>query len=268
MSLTLRNSISNLENYNTTCPSTFVTIFTKYMTIINEYLKHCLDNIFIQNIQYYTYIIKRGIITLNHVFKILLIYTKNLDMIYYNCQKSYIYYIEFIGQIGDDNHSFLQLNSKDASLFVYKKTIFDINNDIRKDFVNDSTSNKLISDIDLFTKIYNNILDKLINNYKIIDVIKYINTDLYCIMQKIIKIYIDQNYQDKSNKINAILLFSIYFQKENILDYLDIFVKKLRKQKNINLKKLEEYLMDKDMYINISHIKYITLLINNIGGDL
>ena len=45
-------------------------------------------------------------------------------MTYYNCQKGYIYFIEFIGQISEDNHSFLQLNSKDASLFVYKKINF------------------------------------------------------------------------------------------------------------------------------------------------
>jgi len=264
MDLISKYSIQNIENYNNDFQDTLTTIFTKYMTIINEYLKHCLDNILIQNQQYYIYVIKRGISTLNHVFKILLIYTKNLDMIYYNCQKSYIYYIEFIGQIGEDNHSFLQLNSKDASLFVYKKTIFDINDNIKKDFTNDIKSSKLISDIDLFIKIYNNILNKLIDNYKMIDVIKYINTDLYCIMQKIIKIYIEQNNLDKSCKLNAILIFSIYFKKENILDYLDIFIKKLRKKNHINLKILEQCLLDDDMCENITHVKYINYLINQI----
>jgi len=260
-------SIINIDNYYSNYQDTFITIFIKYMTIINEYLKQYLDNIFIQNSQYNIYVLNRGISTLNHVFKILLLYTKNLDLVYYNCQKSYIYYIEFIQQISDDNHSFLQLNSKDASLFVYKKTIFDINNDIQKNFVNDQKSIKITYDIDLFLKIYNNILNKLINNYNIINIIKYINTDLYCIMQKIIKIYIDSNDVEKKFKINAILIFSIYFKKENILDYLDIFVKKIRKIKYINFEKLQQYLIDDDLYINISHIKYINNLINNIGGD-
>ena len=49
-------------------------------------------------------------------------------------QKSFYYYIEFIGQIGDSNHQFLQLNSKDATLFVFKKTVFEINSDHRKIF--------------------------------------------------------------------------------------------------------------------------------------
>ena len=44
-------------------------------------------------------------------------------------KQAIFYYVEFIGQIGEDSQGFLQLNSKDAILFVYKKTIFDINND-------------------------------------------------------------------------------------------------------------------------------------------
>ena len=60
----------------------------------------------------------------------LYMYTKNLEITMHHCKKAYCYYVEFIGQIGDDNHSFLQLNSKDATLFVYKKTIFEINNNI------------------------------------------------------------------------------------------------------------------------------------------
>ena len=59
-------------------------------------------------------------------------YTKNLELTVHHCKKAFLYYVEFIGQIGDDNHTFLQLNSKDATLFVYKKTIFDINNEYKK----------------------------------------------------------------------------------------------------------------------------------------
>ena len=76
----------------------------------------------------------KGIETISSVFKILLLYTKNLPLTIFHCQKSFYYYIEFIGQIGDSNHQFLQLNSKDATLFVFKKTVFEINNDHRKIF--------------------------------------------------------------------------------------------------------------------------------------
>ena len=76
----------------------------------------------------------KGIETISSVFKILLLYTKNLPLTIFHCQKSFYYYIEFIGQIGDSNHQFLQLNSKDATLFVFKKTVFEINSDHRKIF--------------------------------------------------------------------------------------------------------------------------------------
>lgn len=264
MSQISKYSLMNINNYNINFQDTFANIFIKYMTIINEYLKHYLDNITIQNYEYYLYIIKRGIETINHVFNFLLIYTKNLDIVYDNCQKAYIYYIEFIGQIGEDNHSFLQLNSKDATLFVYKKTIFDINSDMRKNYINNKKSNKIISDIGLFIKIYNNILYKLISNYKLITVIKYINIDVYSIMQKIIKLYIEQNYQDNSNKIASLLLFSIYFKNENIIEVLDIFLKKIRKKKKINLFLLEHYLIENT---NLSNIKSVSHLINNICID-
>jgi hypothetical protein len=252
-------SVSNAENYNISFQDNYTIIFTKYLLIISEYLKHYLDNIYIQNPTYYKYIINQGISTLNHVFKFLLIYTKNLDMIYINCQKAYIYYIEFIGQIGNDNHSFLQLNSKDASLFVYKKTIFEINNDIRKDYVSDSIADKLINNIEQLINIYNLILLQLIEKNTLIDVIKIVNTNLNTIMLKIIKISIDHT----DNKISAIFTFIQYFKENNLLDYLDIFIKKIKKKNNINLHKLEQNLL-KDEIISTIPIKYINSLMIQI----
>jgi len=107
MSSHARNNIQNIEGYNINFQDNYSTIFSKYMLIISEYLKHALDNIYLQNISYRKYIIKKGVSTITHIFNLLLIYTKNLDMIYFNCQKSFVYYIEFIGQIGEDNHTFL-----------------------------------------------------------------------------------------------------------------------------------------------------------------
>jgi len=264
-----KNSILNIDNYNKTFQDSSTTIFLKYMNIINDYLKHCLDNIFIKNPNYYIYIIKKGITTVTNVFKILLMYTKNLELVYNNCQKSYIYYIEFIGQIGEDNNSFLQLNSKDATLFVYKKTIFEINNDIRNEFECNNTSNKLLTDVDALIQIYNIILYKLLDNNNIIDIIKIINTDLSCIMQKLIKIYLDKNTFNNpeyaSNKINTILIFSINFKRDNLLEYLELFIKKIKKKNMFDNNKLEKYLLNDTLYNNITPIKYINLLINHIS---
>ena len=78
------------------------------------------------------FIIQRGLITITNVFNIILFYSKNLDMAYYHSQKAYYFYVEFIGQISEEHNTFLQLSSRDAILFIYKKTIFDIHNECKK----------------------------------------------------------------------------------------------------------------------------------------
>ena len=82
-------------------------------------------------------------------------------------------------------------------------------------------------------------------------------------MNKLIKICIDANNQDISHKLNSILIFATYFKKENIFDYLDIFIKKIKKRNKINISQLEQYLLNEEFY-HSSPVKYINLLINNI----
>ena len=60
----------------------------------------------------FIFILQRGLETLKHCFKMIYMYTRNLDLTIYHCKKAFCYYVEFIGQIGDDNHTYLQLNSK------------------------------------------------------------------------------------------------------------------------------------------------------------
>ena len=95
----------------------------------------------------------------------LLLYTKNLSLAYVHCQKSLYYYVEFICQIGDDTHSFLQLNTKDASLFVYKKTIFDINNEHRKEFASVKDSCAITTNVDLLIEIYSNFVSMVLYDF-------------------------------------------------------------------------------------------------------
>ena len=97
-----------------------------------------------------TFILLRGLHTLKHIFNTIILYTKNLELTVYHTKKAYLFYVEFIGQIGEDNNSYLQLNSKDATLFVYKKTIFEINNDFRQSYItNTKEKESLFIQIDL-----------------------------------------------------------------------------------------------------------------------
>lgn len=248
-------SLQNLENYKSDHTSTTSEIFSKYIGLISEYFIQCIDNIFIKNINYYKYVLMRGVDTLTHVFKILLLYTKNLHLAYTHCQKSLYYYVEFICQIGDDTHSFLQLNTKDAALFVYKKTIFDINNEYRKEFASIKNCCSITNNIDSMIKLYTNYISYIVYDYSFtadnkIQFIKQFNNNSCKFSQTILNLSLNISDEDYFNKLEIvhkfdqllslsngkkfqyIILFSKKFQKKNIS--LDIVKQKLNSQENNN----------------------------------
>jgi len=256
MSSSPKNNIQNVESYNSEINENYYDIFNKYVLIIIDYFKHCHDNMCIQNEQYKKYIIKQGIKTIKHVFFILLLYTKNLEITCYNCQKAYVYYIEFIGQITEDNHSFLQLNSKDAALFVYKKTIFDINIETQKNYISQTSDNNKIKIIDKLIEIYNTIIFKLIDDKNFIDVIKIINIELKKIILKIIKLL---NENNNLEYLNQIILFTSQYSQNNLLENLELFIKKLKK---INLNNnLALQLIDNNF--NLTSNKHVNKIFDN-----
>ena len=116
-------SLYSIDNYKKTINVTINDIFEKYNLLIIEYFKLNITG---------NFIISRGLNTISHVFELMLFYTKNIDMTYYHSQKAFYFYGEFISQIIEDPNNYLQLSSKDATLFVYKKTIFEINAQIQK----------------------------------------------------------------------------------------------------------------------------------------
>ena len=120
----MNNNILDSKNYKKKLDKTNIEIICKYCELINEYLFHAGEHIIIQNQQYYIFVILRGLNTLTHIFNTLILYTKNINLTTYHCKKAYLYYVEFMGQISEDSHTYLQLNSKDATLFVYKKKLY------------------------------------------------------------------------------------------------------------------------------------------------
>ena len=128
-------NITDLHSFNKNFNTTNIkTILQSYTDMISEFLQCIVENIHIHNTKYYVFVIKRGLETLKHCFKLIYLYTKNAELAVFYCKKAFCYYIEFMGQIGEDSHTYLQLNSKDATLFVYKKTIFEIDNEYRKKY--------------------------------------------------------------------------------------------------------------------------------------
>lgn len=160
--LNVHYSLTNLENYLPTINESASEIVNKYYLLISEYLNFIVENIKCKNLNivYTKFIIKRGIETITNVFNILLYYSRNLNIAYYHSQKAFYFYVEFIGQISEDKHTFLQLSSRDASVFVYKKTIFEMNNDIRKN-ISELQKNDIVK-LDILNA-YILIIQKLIN---------------------------------------------------------------------------------------------------------
>jgi len=140
-----------IDNYRSNYECTEREMFTRYMALVTEFCMQAEESIKVNHIEYFTYVTVKGLETLTHVFRMLLLYTKNLDITFYNCKKALYYYLEFIGQIGDDSHEFLKLTSNDASLFVYKKTVFAVNQSYRKEYDGESDENEKITTDNLFT---------------------------------------------------------------------------------------------------------------------
>jgi len=160
---TVDYSLNNLDNYNKQLDCEMNDIVEKYILLLNEFLKFILEKMKFKNNNYSKFIIIRGYETITTIFNFILYYTKNMDLTIYHCQKSYYYYFEFIEQISSVEHSFLQLNSRDASIYVYKKTLFDLHHDVKKNMEPCSGNIKnLIENVDEHTKIFKNIFEFLL----------------------------------------------------------------------------------------------------------
>lgn len=264
-------SLQNIENYKSDYTHTTSEIFTKYVGIINEYFLQCLDTLQLRDITYYKFIIYKGLETITHVFKLILLYTKNLNITYTHCQKSLYYYVEFISQIDNDNHSFLQLNSKDAALFVYKKTIFEINNEYRKEFVSINNSCDMTTNIDIATQLYYNIISSLLNEYKFTQTnkcafINYVSKHNNILIKNILNLTLNKTEKEFTQKLNLIAYFNQTLDL-NILkkiEYLNYFTKCLKK-KNTSQEQLVEKLScnEKNKYINKSYVKFTNWIFTN-----
>lgn len=241
----MSKTIFNDENYekqiNYEDVNKFIIGFNK---IINNFLENSVENINIKEKHYFKHIIFKGISTLTNVFNFLVLYTKNIEIILNACEKSYLYFIEFIGQIGSDSKGYLQLTVKDATLFVYKKTIFDINNEFKKTFEVSEEDNVILNIINNANKIINlhrthlieniNIMNNLENFKKIRDYnISFTNT---------LVMINNDNILNRFDKFNNILEILENFKLKDIdlINYIflcEILLKKIKKNK-INVRNI------------------------------
>lgn len=252
------SSLNNPDSYKSELTDNLEDILFKYNQIINDYTQVYMENIKITDKNYYYYLFLNGIKTINNVFSIILLYTRNLNISNFYTQKSFYLYIEFISQIDNINHSFLELNGKDASLFVFKKTIYEIDNNYRKDYI--CSNENIFNIISIFTNLTYNFYS-LIDSNTSIEIFKkeliinneIINNILISIIDVLV---IKPNNNLQNNNVLIIKLISKFIQS------LLIQIKNENKNHNINLSYCEPYIS-----ILISKIKKTKIneqLINQI----
>jgi len=246
----LEYSLKNINNYKSSIESSVNEITSIYTKLIIEYTKFSFETIKIKDHLYFKYILLRGLNTITRIFNLLLYYTKNINLSYYHCQKSYYYYIEFISQITNVQHSFLQLNSKDAIMYVYKQTLFEINHDFNKKKDNDTDNTKLVQ-LNSYISLLNICIEYTIEN----DIRSYPN-DFISKLEKVSnKIHL-VSYGNLSTFIHLLEILSCkQIELDKFFDIIHLVIKKnklqLKFDKKIQGPDFDLYLLkNADVFVN------------------
>jgi len=243
--------LSNVENYNNELDSNEHVLFLKYIGLIHELIQGCMEHITIRKEDYLKYILNKGIKNTYYIYKFLLLYTKNLDLTICHTQKSIVYYIEFISQLEEDTNNLLKLNSKDASLFIYKKTIFEVNEESRKNYSETSATKSKLETLHLYIEFYNTILSQVVSNFdfktnKLEDLQKIVFTKLYKIVDGLIQLPIvyKHNPEKVKHKLEELHILLNIFNCSYYYEFI-----------NKNYLYLIEYCIKKNHKIEIDNIK-------------
>jgi len=226
-------SLQNSENYRKEFNCNISEIIEKYSELIIEYFKFIMENIKIKNQSLSKFIIIRGLDTITNVFLNMLYFTKNIDLTYFHSQKSYYFYVEFVGQITDDEKTFLQLTSRDATTYVYKKTIFDVNNEFKK--INENVTDEFREKMD--------IIKSYINLYQIY-MLKIIQSD-------VIDVTYISNLSTLYGKLSSLTNKSKIVLLENITDKLYSKIDDNHKFFEINHLLIKKFLKKQELFNNV-----------------
>jgi hypothetical protein len=225
-------SLQNKENYNDNISVNLSDILNSYCGLMIDFLNLIGQKVSFKNKDSSYFIIIRGMNTINNIFVDLLFYTKNLDLTSFHVEKACYYYAEFVEQITEEQHVFLHLTSRDASMYVYKKTIFDINNEVKKnvELSLDNSKNNMFKILLEFTKIIRIIMGKIISNG-----LKNNTDKLILLFNKLTKTNINEETLKEMNNVLNILNTKIN-DTDNYINKLNEFISILP-----NSNKLKKY---------------------------
>lgn len=236
----IRYSLHDSENFNKELVSDISDITNKLSQLFIDYFKFIIENIELKNLNLSKFIIIRGLDTIVNVFNHMLLYTKNIDVTYFHCQKAFYFYVEFVGQISDDEKMFLQLTTKDATTYVYKKTIFDIKNDDRKLNRSMSDDTKLkFQNINSYVNLYKTLLLHLINN-------DFNNKDCINCLEDLYKKLNNLNDKTLVDKLNNLVNKFYYYVKDvnKFYNIIILIIKKMKKSSQVLDNKTNKFLSE------------------------
>lgn len=213
-------SLSSSDNYKKVLDCDVNDATKKYSQLITEYYKFIIDNLKLTNIGFSNFIIIRGLDTITNVFFHLLYHTKNINLTYFHCQKSFYFYIEFVGQMSDSEKTFLQLTSRDATTYVYKKTIYELKNEL----------SNINTDVELKTKLDLIQLNMNICQTYLLKIVNSPNKDsslTECIIELNDKLNLFHSNSTKS--VLDKVIDTLYYKIDNIVVFFEINAKLFKK---------------------------------------
>jgi hypothetical protein len=251
-----KHSLTNPDNYKKSIDCSISIVIEKYFNLILDYYNNIYSIVHFKNNTYSKYIIIRGLDTLTNVFLNILSSTKNIDLTYFHCQKAFYFYIEFIDQISDDEKTFLQLTSRDATTYVYKKTVFEICQEHRKQ--NDSEHNEKCKKIGHFINTLQLYLLKIINlefnkNNEYLELLKTLSNKVISSANKLVA----SDLEDITDKI--------YNKIEDVQSFLKVslhIVKKISRSSSSNnefIKNIEKKLESDEFSSNLDDLELFLL---------
>ena len=233
-------------------------IVNKYSELLIEYYKFANEKIKIKIKKWdlSKYIIIRGLETITNIFNIILFYTKNLDITYVQCQKSFYLYIEFIEQISEIDNKFLNLNSRDATMYVYKKIIFELNSENEQKIDSSQETAKKLDIIIEYINIYKIMLIKIIETQeeKQQEKQEQMNSEKYILLFENIRKQLNyMNIKHEDMKIIEKFFDILYYYTDThkFFSIIEIFMKKINKNYK-TFDNIERKIYNEDLFTNLS----------------
>jgi hypothetical protein len=155
-------SLKNTDSYLNTFQYSLKDVFSTIKLISYHYVKCCSEITVEIELSY----LEKGLAIVLNVFKVILLYTKNLEVAKGYTLNSIYYFIEYLQQINNKETEvvFVSLTLNDAILYVYRKSIYEISDAHKKKFKLNETEKMKLNVIKDVITLYQSLLVNVISS--------------------------------------------------------------------------------------------------------